>query len=405
MSPLKCDDVKDCLVDYLEFELPMQRREQFYEHLMSCDECRALHDKIQSVLAQLKQDDIKDPGQEYWDNLANNVFHEVKQVQRHISAELVDSTSDTRFNPDRGSNIVTFPAVAPAQAKDAMDQARQPGVESIEKPQANRPVISKDVPRAPANDSRSARLFTGHWFKFALPVAAAVLVGVAATLSLLEKPVPDTLQDSIGFQAQIQSEQSLAQLTQKIAPLAQPGNHFGFSSQAGVFSSFAIGSMFSEARALTTGEQTAPLKTHLALLKTALLGEKDPQYTLVGMLQDTQRQLNTQNNFVGMDARLVALFNQYLQGAETGSRQRAELAKAGAWLFDYALAALAQDADRLRQAQQLQAFKRALQNSDVPPGVIKSFDRLISVAGKAQLEQKDYRQVVKDVENIRSLLG
>ncbi|MGD8572663.1 MAG: hypothetical protein PVH98_09380, partial [Gammaproteobacteria bacterium] len=72
---------------------------------------------------------------------------------------------------------------------------------------------------------------------------------------------------------------------------------------------------------------------------------------------------------------------------------------------DYALAALAQDADRIRQAQQLQAFKRALQNSDVPPGVIKSFDRLISVAGKAQLEQKDYRQVVKDVENIRSLLG
>jgi hypothetical protein len=245
----------------------------------------------------------------------------------------------------------------------------------------------------------------GFWPRIVLPVAAAVLIGVAAAFSLLDKPETHKVQGAIGFQAQINSQQSLAQLTQKIAPLSQPANRFGFSSQAGVFNSFSIGSMFSEARALATGERTAPLKTQLALLKTALLREKRPQSATIAALGSLQKQLARQNNFSGIDDQLVDLLNQYVESAAENGRQEAQLAAAGAWLVDYALAALAQDARQLRRTGQLQSFKTALQHANVPPGVAVSFDQLIAIAQKAAIMPQDFRRVVEEVENIRSLLG
>lgn len=418
MNPLKCDDVKNSLVEYLEFELPMQRREQLYEHLLTCRACRNMHDNMQEVLIRIKHDEVADPGTDYWDSLADNVLQGVRQARREgSSASGVRQDNITAYPPGEkethhfdASNVVVLNRSANGaleRSVDHPDSGKFANADDTNISTHTKRIDTKhDNSTSRVTDKSSTRYrLRGFWPRVVLPVAAAVLVGVAVMFSLLEKPVPYEVPNAIGFQAQINSEQSLAQLAQKIAPLAQSANRFGFSSQPGVFNSFSIGSLFSEARALATGDRTAPLKTQLALLKTALLREKRPQSATIAALENIQKQLARQNNLSAIDNQLVALLNEYVNNLAASGRQEAQLAAAGAWLFDYALAAVAQDAGQLRRTGQLQNYKAALQQVNVPPGVTTSFDQLIAIAQKASITPQDFRRVVAEVENIRSLLG
>jgi hypothetical protein len=172
-----------------------------------------------------------------------------------------------------------------------------------------------------------------------------------------------------------------------------------------VFNEFAIGSMFSEAKAYAKSGEMAPLKTHLALLETALQNEVNPQYNINHRISQLQQQLIVGINMSDVNQALTGLLNAYASSVRDKDLQRYELFKAGVWLFDYALAALAEDSNSIKQVSQLSSLTMALEKSEAPPGVINSLNKIRGIAQQSSLTSRDYQQIVKEVENIRSLLG
>lgn len=422
MNLLKCEEVKSALVEYLEFELPLARREQFYEHLMACDDCRIVHDDMQDVLIKLKYDDMVQPTQDYWDSLADNVLEEVRQQRG--SAPLAGGKRNQdkerykghEVSHDPMSNVIAFNPLPqhrhPQQQTPLHEQLSQHDQGHASSPRQHTPLrdVHPSQRATPVTDRHpmtgdAVTPLTRHWARVILPAAAALLIGLAAVFSLLEKPQQVRLAGGLTLQDEISSDQPLAYLVQHIAPLSQSGNQFGFSSQAVLFNSFSIGSLFSEARALATVNDVTPLKTQLALLKTALIRETTPKPSVIAGIEELQRQLSAATAIAGVRAQLDVLFEDYVSQARSHSQKSYQLATAGQWLFDYALVALAGDGALLRQVEQLRAYDTALQSIGVPPGVGRSFARLIEIAQQVQLTQRDYRQVVREIENIRSLLG
>ena len=102
---------------------------------------------------------------------------------------------------------------------------------------------------------------------------------------------------------------------------------------------------------------------------------------------------------------LTGLLDEYASSLRDKDLQSYELLKAGVWLFDYALAALAEDRKSIKQVDQLSSLAMALEQSNVPPGVINSLNKIQSIAQQSTLTSRDYQQIVKEVGNIRSLLG
>jgi len=399
MNPLRCDEVKNSLIDYLEFELPLARREHLYEHLAHCSSCQATHDEMQQVLGGAKNIEIVDPPQSYWDELPEKVLKEVKSLRSVESITPVMEEDEVGGVSDKDSQAFSNDGkvVAFTRINKRMSGAKE--VKNISFREDNiRPAASTTQVKS------TKKPIVVSWPKLAFPIAAALLIGIAATFTFLEKESV-IVQDHIGFQAQIQSDQSLAQLAQKLAPHSQSGNQLGFSSQQVLFNEFSIGSLFSEAKAYATSEQLAALKTHLALLKTALINEVNPQHGIIRSVSQLQQQLIAQNNINEVSQTLARLLNEYASSVRGQDGQRYELVKAGAWLFDYALAALAKDDASIRQVSQLSSLARALQESKAPPGVVNSLNRIQGIAQQPTISNREYQQILKEVENIRSLLG
>ena len=394
MNPLRCDEVKSSLIDYLEFELPLTRREHFYEHLARCTSCQAKHNELQQVLSEAKKIDIIEPPESYWDELPGNVLKEVESLRSSIGPsfqvrEDEGSGFDNEVFSDDGK-VIDF--------KSAKEHGRKTKNIDIHQNPDLRQVTAK-------NQEKSIRKpVATNWPKVALPIAAAVLIGIAATFTFLE-PEPTNIQDQIGFQAQIRSEKPLVQLAQEITPLSQPGNQFGFASQRALFNGFSIGSMFSEAKVYASSNQLAPLKTYLQLLKTALQNEITPQGGVIRDVVQLQQDLERRGDISSASQVLTQLLNEYALSVKEQDARSYELVKAGAWLFDYTLAVLAEDDVSIRQPDQLSLMVKTLGASNVPPGVIMSLGKIQDIVEKPALSQRHYQQILKEVENIRSLLG
>ncbi|MCI0507234.1 MAG: zf-HC2 domain-containing protein [Gammaproteobacteria bacterium] len=397
MNPLRCDEVRNSLLEYLEFELPLTDREHFYEHLTSCAKCRVTHDELLQVLTDVKSIGVVYPAQAYWDGLAGNVLEEVKHLQltaAQVSADAIpDSEAMVNYashSANHDGKVIVFSRIKDRKRKAAAVHSGTPAITNIQQV-------------TPGNEKKAAARL---WSRIALPAAAAVLMGIAVVLSLLEENAV-IIQDNIGFQAQIQSEKSLAELAEKIAPLSLPGNQFGFAQQKALFNEFSIGSMFSEAKAYAHAGQSLELKTHLALLKTALLNEADSQRNIIDSVSRLQLQLETQLDFAGLNRELTRLLNEYAAAIKEQDSQRYSLVKAGAWLFDFALSVLAQDdVSIVKQSKQLAQLATALRATGAPPGVIKSLNKIQDIVKEpASFTQSKYQQILNEVENIRSLLG
>jgi hypothetical protein len=400
MNPLRCDQVKNSLVEYLEFELPLTDREKFYEHLDQCSQCRAAHDELQQVLAEVKNIDVVYPPQSYWDNLSDNVLNEVKQLREAT----VDINTDSLTEVDspghdisheenhHNANVIVFSKIRSRKVGEPAATPASQGKQVVKlsgSPAARRPT-------------------TRRWPIVVLPIAAAVLIGIATTFSLLERGTSiydDNITDEIGFQAKIQSEQSLAELARNVTPLSQPGNQFGFASRKALFNEFSIGSLFSEAKAYAATAQAMELKTYLALLKAALQNEVSPQSEIINGVIQIQLRLKTQSDFVQANKDLTRLLNDYVAAIKRQDVQRYNLARAGAWLFDYALAVIAKDKVSIQQLDELAQLTAALQDAGAPPGVLKSLDNMQAIVKQPTIVDRDYQILLQEVENIRGLLG
>ena len=391
MNPLRCDEIKNSLVEYLEFELPLTNREHFSEHLVHCAQCRSVHDELKQILADVKSIDVVYPSQAFWEGLPGSVLDEVKYQRSTLSQTTIEDVPFSNIENNTVSyddnKVIVFSKIRSRKLNDSILRSEQHAEDNIK-------------PGSLFNEKHAA---AKHWPKIALSIAAAVLMGIVTTFSLLEKEA--IIHDSVGFQAKIQTEQSLADLARKIAPLSQSGNQFGFTSQNVVFNEFAIGSMFSEVKAYAKAWRAVELKTHLALLKTALLNEASPQRDVIDGVDQLQSELKSQTNFINVNQALTRLLNEYAETIKVQDDKRYNLVKAGAWMFDYALAVVAQDEASVKQRNQLAELAVALQINGVPPGVIKSLNKIQGLVNQSTITNKDYQQILDEVENIRSLLG
>ncbi len=400
MNPLRCDEVKNSLVEYLEFELPLTDREKFYEHLAQCSQCRAAHDELRQVLAEVKNIDVVYPPQSYWDDLSDNVLNKIKQ----LSEATVNNKTDSFIEVDSPDHDVSYKENHDNTNVIVFSEIRS---RKVGEPAAT-PVSQSEQAVKPPGSPAARRPTARRWPIVALPVAAAVLIGIATTFSLLERQTSiysDTVADNIGFQAQIQSEQSLAELARNVAPLSQPGNQFGFASRKVLFNEFSIGALFSEAKAYAATAQAVELKTYLALLKAALQNEVSPQFEIINSITQIQLRLKTQSDFVQANNELTRLLNDYVAAIKRQDVQRYNLARAGAWLFDYALAIIAKDKVSIQQLDKLVQLTAALQAAGVPPGVLKSLNKMQAIVKQPTIVDRDYQNLFQEVENIRSLLG
>lgn len=411
MNPLRCDDVKNSLVEYLEFELPLAEREKFYEHLARCVQCRAAHDEIQQVLTDVKAIDVVSPPQSYWDELSINVLDEVRQLRATMPDDTVNDTSEVNIDSQESgrndSRIINDSRTSKNVIAFSEIRSRKLS-EPVKLPEYHSETDAKQVASIQPVSIKGEQSSGKRWPKVAFSIAAAVLVGIATTFSLLEREsliLNENVQDNIGFQAQIQSEHSLAELARNIAPLAQSGNQFGFAAQKALFNEFSIASLFSEAKAYAAAGQEVELKTYLVLLNTALQNEVHPQTDIISSVSRLPSELDVQPDFSQINRQLTRLLNEYAANLKAQDDRRYFLARAGAWLFDYALAVLAQDEMSIRQPAELKELAENLKTVGVPPGVIKSLDRMQGLVNQKTLSKREYRQLLEEVENIRSVLG
>lgn len=399
MNPLRCNEVQNSLVDYLEFELPLQRREEFYEHLAKCSECRAVYDDLRHVFSEIKSIEVAYPQENYWADLPVNVLNEVKRQRALSASDVSDNTASHIFAHDVSSSysdnnkVILF--------SDIKERKNSESAEFVESKKSS---SSSEQTEANAEELGTVR----RWInksnpKTVLPIAAALLLGVALTFSWLGRET--VIKDNVGFQAQIQSRQTLAELAGEINPFPQPGNQFGFAEQVNALNGFSIGSLFSEAKAYAAAGRAIELKTYLSLLKSALENESNPKSDIINQIGQLLSQLDGEPDFREASKRLTGLLNNYAAEVSEQDKREYVLVTAGAWLFDFALATVAQDDVNIRQLDKLKRLTSALQSIGVPPGVIASLDEIQATVNQPSLTRQEYRRILQAVDNIRNLLG
>jgi len=398
MNPLRCNEVQNSLVDYLEFELPLLRREKFYEHLVKCSECRAVYDDLRYVFSEMKSIEVAYPQENYWADLPVNVLNEVKHQRAMIASDRSNKTASQIAARDVSNNYGDNDKVI--LLSDIKERKNSEPVESF----ANK----SDDPSDQIKLKTEALMTVRHWInkglpRTLLPIAATLLLGVALTFSWLERET--VIKDNVGFQAQIQSRQSLAELAGEINPFSQPGNQFGFAAQVSVFNGFSIGSLFSEAKAYAAAGRTLELKTYLSLLISALERKSTPKSDIINHLDQLRLQLGDKVDSHEVNKRLTGLLNDYVAEVKTLDEREYYLVTAGAWLFDFALATVAQDDINIRQPEELKHLTTALQSIGAPPGVITSLDEIQAIVNQPSLTRQEYRRILQAVDNIRNLLG
>ena len=74
---MSCKDFKNKLELYIDNELSRQDRAEFEKHLSSCSECKKELDMLKSVNAFGKVEFFPKPESEYWNELSQNILHQI----------------------------------------------------------------------------------------------------------------------------------------------------------------------------------------------------------------------------------------------------------------------------------------------------------------------------------------
>lgn len=416
MNLLKCDEIKESLIDYLEFELPLSSREAFHDHLTHCSQCRKLHDELQSVMVEVKDIDVPEPQPGYWEALPHRVLAQVKDNKQQDSQLTPDAKTDRFDLPER----TQLSSTAVTQDDNVLLFSRKRDRKTVDVPEkvdvdmsSNQDINNSHVPRSDEpfdseveTDKQQRKI---SWPKIALPIAAAILVAVGTMFKTDEiERSKNLFYSPTQFQSSIDSEKSIASLAQTVAPVSQSTTGFGFANQHTILNTFSLGSMFSETIAYTASEEHALLNTHLQLLKTALTRGSISAENAVESINNIQDTLAADAGDIDMPSiglKLAELFDSYAMQVKERNHGHFVLLYAGAWSFDYSLAVLAKDFQRVKQKDRIEYFKSELHKLNAPIGVANSFDVILKNIERKDLGEAGYTVLLKEIDNIRSLLG
>lgn len=213
MTELRCQEVEELLLDYVEGELIAPRQAEVERHLRGCTACAGEQRRIETLRQALREDEPPDPGAAFWRSFPDRVWHAYQTEINRIDA---------------------VPAGWGARLRRAL---------------------------APLEDLFAAP----RW----VPVAAALVLAVGVGYFVLHAPAPGL--DAAAYQARIRSDQNLAALAREAAVELPPPAQFGFAASEGV-NYFRLGHWYAEALAYTAGGDTDAARARLDAMTTALTG-------------------------------------------------------------------------------------------------------------------------------------
>lgn len=210
---------------------------------------------------------------------------------------------------------------------------------------------------------------------------------------------------SSAAQSEIRDTGSLGKLALENSALGNKGTSFGFAAKSPEAKFFLVGSLYSEALALTRSGNLAQAAKRMQAIEDMLvdLGAPTGLYTYT----DTVRlHMVSKNYSAKVIADYLSLFQPlFADFAKASSGDKLTLFQAGAWLTDMGLSAAAGDTTLLRQTLYLRRIAGNLKRMDAPKGVQTALDEIAAITAKRKISERDTKSVLRLVKKIQSLLG
>lgn len=210
MTELRCRDVEEMLVDYLEGELREDQRTDVENHVRGCASCAVARSEFEGLREALRRDTTPDPGTAFWKSFPERVWQAYRAEAKDKAANELGA---------RWSRVRT-------------------ALESL-----------MSAPR---------------W----VPVAAALLIAIGASYLALRAPVNEL--DAAAFQARIRSDINMATLAHDAANEVASPNQFGFAQADGSVTYFRLGWWYAESLAYSAGGDVETARARLAAIAAIL---------------------------------------------------------------------------------------------------------------------------------------
>ena len=395
-EPQSCATVKEQLIDYVESNLSEKLQSDIAEHLDTCSTCQDEYRRMRELIEATKKLNVPEPGQEYWDTLPEKVLQEVALARKQILHGSNDTASiDSKISAQSETLQVQ---ASMEQNSDASQSARVIPIHR-DKGSSNKGSSNKG--------SKDAKLVMNR-FRVGLSMAAAVALSVLVLLQMPQSRVQPLLHDPAAMVSGIYASQTDLVLSSGFVPVQQAANHMAFVDTVLSGRGFILGGLYVESLALLHENKTSALLHHLESMYRVL--QEYEQHTVVstlvsGLIQ--QLKVDGLKNSADVQ-RQLAVIDKSLPEMFSGSqadRSDLQMYYAGVWLSSFALSAAAQQRHLGQFMEQLDGFVNRVSVVDVPVGVEKAVVRIRELGGKAQLSQRDYRNILKEINNIRQLLS
>ncbi len=250
------------------------------------------------------------------------------------------------------------------------------------------------------------QLLQNWWLNTSWPnlAAQAMIVVLAIGGSVL------LVQDSSGpsfnsgtLYAQLETNPALGKFIED-SYNAQSTNNFAFADKPATATSYHAGRLYSESLLMIASGKHAYGAEHLTKIH-GLLANQDK----AAIAQNIQQQVAIINqdeiNTSGKLASLSKLRSHLEANIQRRGKGHLALFRAGSWLVDIKLIAMAGSLDSLKQARQTQYIIDGLSELGAPKSVIKKLERIMFIMSKTSISKPDADEINTLADDLQQLLG
>ena len=348
---MNCEKAQQLLIEYIEGSLENEQASQFLSHTKTCDTCQSELLAMQQTITQATASKVPQP----------------------------DDAFFSRF-PDQVLNGYKAQAQVQAHAKQSKQHAvRKPGL---------------------------LALLQNWWLDTSWPNLAAqamvVILAIGGTFMVVQDSSEPSFNSS-GLYAQLETNPALGKFIENSHNM-QATNNFGFADKPATVTSYLAGRLYSESLLMVvSGKQTYAVE-HLTKIQS-LLGDKDKS----AITQNIQQQITiiTQGKMSTSDklASLAKLRSRLEANIQRRGKGHLALFRAGSWLVDIKLIAMAGSLDRLKQASQAQYIIDSLSELRAPKSIIKKLEKIRLIMSKTSISGPDADEINTLADDLQQLLG
>jgi hypothetical protein len=209
------------------------------------------------------------------------------------------------------------------------------------------------------------------------------------------------------FQASLSQAKTLGVFVATHVPVREPSTLMTFTPHAARTTFFQLGTLFADALITLSGSAMEAAAQRLDMLVRVLSRVQAPA-PLPQYLRAIQALLHSQQYTGEEVAAFLALFEPLYTDAYAGtdSQEQLLLFRAGTWVENLYLAAVAGDPTALQQGgQAVEEVRRGLATLYVPPQVLAGMERLYPLVTRQRLTEEDIRVIRTLVQDIQREFG